>query len=556
MAYLALAKKVQNAFRLSEMMQVLIRHGFADLLSRTQLIDGAPAKIAKSLKLIDREPAKHISQGQRLRNALTELGPTFVKMGQVLSARPDLLGVSISQELEDLQDNVPPVPFEEIRKVFEESLHRPIKDAFASFDETPIASASLSQVYRATLKTGQPVAVKIQRPDIAKVIHADISLLESVAEWMDENVREFAWTDPAGLVNEFGRTIERELDFEIERHTIDRFRRNFESRPDVITPETYPECCSGKVLTMDFINGVRIDEVEAYAERHSDPKKVAEVGCHALFMQIAQHGLFHADPHPGNIMLTYENAIAFLDFGMVGHLDPSDVLSMAEVLVAVMNRDPEACYDTLLQFTVSGEVENESAFRREISDYMNFEAESILASGSVGKALDRIVTILHRHQLRLAPRFGLLLKALATIESTGRRLDPELDMIPILRPYVEGILSERLSPTHILTEIRDDVLKTLLIGKELPDNIRRILRMLSRGQFKIQVNHEDLDTAAAHIDRASNRITVGLITSAIIVGSSLLVRTGQPGTTIGLVGFCFAGILGVGLIISILRAGS
>ena len=556
MAYWSLQRKVQNALRLSEVMQVLIAHGFADLLARIGVTEGAPTRIAKALKLIDRESLAPYSQGERLRNALAELGPTFVKMGQVLSSRPDLVGVSISRELEDLQDNVPLVPFDEIRVVLEESLGRPVGEAFRSFDETPVASASLSQVYRAILHTGQPVAVKIQRPDIGKVIRSDIGLLESVAEWIDESVSAYAWVDPMGLVSEFGRSIERELDFEIERSTIERFLRNFEGRDDVMIPRPYGEVSSGRVLTMDFVDGVPITDVDAFGKRQSDPKVVAEVGCHALFMQIAEHGLFHADPHPGNIMLTYENAIAFLDFGMVGHLDSGDVLAMAEVLVAVMNRDPEACYETLLQFTVSGMVEDEGSFRREISDYMNFEAESILASGQVGKALERIVSILHGHRLRLAPRFGFLLKALATIESTARTLDPELDMIPILRPYVERVVSERLSPTQILGELRQDMWKAVLFGRDIPDNLRRTLRLLSRGEFKIQVNHEELEKAAAHIDRASNRITVGLITSAIIVGSSLLVRAGQPGTTLGLVGFSFAGVLGIGLIISILRARS
>ena len=554
MTYVSLARKVQNAVRLSEVMHVLVRHGFADILARMRVIEGAPTKIMQALKLIGSEPDKPISQGQRLREALVELGPTFVKLGQILSTRPDIIGVPISKALQDLQDKVPTVPFDEIRKVFEKSMKRTIAEVFSQFNETPLAAASLSQVYRATLTTGEQVAVKIQRPDIAEIIQADVRLLRSIAEWIEENVPEFAWIDPLGLVNEFDRSIERELDFQIEGYVIERFRKNFGAVPSIVIPQSYPDASSARVLTMDFIDGVRIDSLHAYENRASTPKVVAELGCNALCMQIAEHGLFHADPHPGNILLTHQNQIAFLDFGMVGHLDSSDVLAMAEVLSAVVRLDPESCYKAILTFTVSGEVENEEAFHREVSEYISFEAESSVAGGHVGKALERIVTILNRNQLRLAPRFSLLIKALATIETTGRKLDPDLDMIPILRPYIEHIVAERLSPARLMREFRRDAINTLMLGRDLPEDIRKIVHQLGKGRFKVQVNHEDLESAAEHIDRASNRVTLGLITSAIIVGSSLLVRAGQPGNTLGLVGFSIAGILGFGLILSILRS--
>jgi ubiquinone biosynthesis protein len=553
MAFTSLLKKVQNAVRFTEVIHILVQHGFADLLTRMDLIEGAPAKIMQTLRLIKNDD-KAMGQGERLRHALAELGPTFVKMGQILSSRPDLVGVQLSNELQDLQDNVPAVEFEKMRAVFEENLEQPIETLLDEFSETPIATASLSQVYKAKLKTGEAVAVKIQKPGIADIIHADIRLLRSIAEWVTENAREFAWMDPVGLVDEIERSISRELDFQIERTIMEEFRKNFEDLDEVFIPNSYPSASGEKVLTMDFIDGVRVDAVDQYAERNSDPIVVARTGCHAVCMQIMEHRLFHADPHPGNILLTRNNQIAFLDFGMVDHLDFSDIDAMANVLSAVFDRDPDRCIETLLIFTVSREVENEEAFRRDVSDYISFEAESVVGSGLVGKALERIVAILHRHRLRLAPRFSLLLKSLMTIESTGKSLNPELDMIPILQPYVRRVIAKQMSPFRIMKEVRHDIVNAITLGRELPDDIRLILKQLKKGRLKLQVSHEDLENAAFHVDRASNRLTFGLITSSLIVGSSLLVRSGSPGNVLGIIGYCLAGVMGLGLIAVILRS--
>jgi ubiquinone biosynthesis protein len=554
MAFTSLVKKVQNAVRFTEVVHILARHGFADLLTRMDLIEGAPAKIMQTLRLIDKNDEKRLTQAERLRLALTELGPTFVKLGQILSSRPDLVGVQLSNELQDLQDNVAPMDFEEMRAVFEENLGQPVDALFSEFVETPIATASLSQVYKAKLKTGETVAVKIQKPGIEQIIHSDMQLLRSIAEWVSENAREFAWMDPVGLMDEITRSVNRELDFQIERQIMEEFRKNFERLGDVFIPNSYPSACGDKVLTMDFVDGVRIDAVDHYAERNSDPVVVARTGCHAVCMQITEDRLFHADPHPGNIMLTRNNQIAFLDFGMVDHLEFSDIESLAEVLMAVFDRDPDRCIETLLMFTVSREVANEEAFRRDVSDYISFEAEAVVSGGLIGKALERIVQILHRHQLRLAPRFSLLLKALMTIESTGKALDPQLDMIPILRPYIKRVIAKRMSPLRMVRDVRHDIVNAITLGRELPDDIRLILKQLKKGRLKLQVSHEDLEHAAGHVDRASNRLTFGIITSSLIIGSSLLVRAGSPTNWLGIIGYCIAGVLGLGLIVVILRS--
>jgi ubiquinone biosynthesis protein len=243
-------------------------------------------------------------------------------------------------------------------------------------------------VYRATLKSGETVAVKVQRPSVRETINADIRLLKSIAEWVEDNVQDFAWADPASLVDEFSRSIHRELDFAVERQIIDTFRENFADDDGVFIPRTYPAASSDKVLTMDFVDGVRIDALDQYTDRSSDPKVVAKRGCRAICVQVTEHRLFHADPHPGNILLTCNDQIAFLDFGMVGRLDRADVDAMAEALQGIFTHNVERCVQAVLLFTAAGEADDPASFERDINDYITFEAQAVLSGGLVAKALE------------------------------------------------------------------------------------------------------------------------------------------------------------------------
>ena len=553
MHYTTLAKRVGNAMRLAEVVQVLVRHGFADLVRRARLHEGLPARVLRGLHLMKAATDAPETLGQRLASVLTELGPTFVKFGQILSTRPDLVSKTIADELSGLQDHVAPMPFDRIRPVAEKDLGIPIENAFDTFDTEPVASASLSQVYRARLKTGQEVAVKIQRPGIRQIIESDLGLMRRLSEWVVEHVQDLAWFDPVGTVDEFGRAIHRELDFAIERRVIERFRRNYEGDPSVFVPATYPEACGSHVLTMDWIDGARIDARSAFAARNCQPERVAQVGCETLCKQVFEHRLFHADPHPGNILITRDNRIAFLDYGMVGRLEEADASAMADLLRAVFQEDSEGCVQALLVLTAGTEPVDTDALVHEVNEYLAFEAEAIVARGEVGKAIDRFTSVLRRHRLQLAPRFSLLLKALATIETTGRQLDPQLDMVPILRPFITGIIQRRMAPNRILSDAQKNLWSLFRLGRELPHDITRLLRTLRQGKLTVQLHHEKLDYLAAVTDRASNRITVGLITGALIVGSSVLISV-ETAKALGLAGFVIAGVLGIALVISILRS--
>ncbi|MCX5758847.1 MAG: AarF/ABC1/UbiB kinase family protein [Candidatus Hydrogenedentes bacterium] len=555
---LALGKRVGNVVRLAEVVQVLVKHGFVNLVRRAQLHEGTPAKLLRGMHILDTPSGDPETQGKRLCAALTELGPTFVKFGQILSTRPDLVGNALSESLQDLQDRVTATPFEAIEAVIVEALGKRPDALFASFEREPVAAASLSQVHRATLKGrtdgGAQVAVKIQRPGIERVIESDLSLMRRIAEWVAAHVEEIAWMDPVGVVDEFTRSITRELDFTIEGRVIEQFRANFEDVPEIFVPRVYQDLSAKRVLTMEWVDGVRIDAIEAYPARHCEPKIVANVCCEMLCRQVFDHHLFHDDPHPGNIFVTHDNQIAFLDYGMVGRVEHTDGIAFAELLLSIFRQDAEAYVNAMLPLTLTGDCENRPRLLHEIADYLAFEARAVISGGNVGEGIKRMVDILRDNRLQLAPRFSLLLKALATVESVGHVLDPKMDMVPVIQPHVERLLAQRYSPSRMMHDAESGIAALIRLARELPADLKDLMAMLRRGQFRTQVRHEGLEPLVGAMDRGSNRVAFGVITGALIVGSSLLMRAGAGVSHLGLAGYLGAGFLGLALVVSILRS--
>ncbi len=552
MAYTKIGKHTVNAVRFVEIVQVFVRHGFADLVQRAGLHKGFPGKLLRGMRIMRTPAGEPATFGSRLQAALTELGPTFIKLGQVLSTRPDLVGHRIAKELTGLQDKVAPVSFVAIRPVIEGELGAPLERLFSSIEHTPVASASLSQVYRATLPSGEIVAVKVQRPDIESVIESDISLMDTVAEWITDHLDEQRMLDPSGIVEEFARSIRRELDFEIEARIAQQFAANFEDDPHVVIPKPFHSHCARHVLTLEWIDGVPVDELDVYGERNSEPEEVARIGCQALCKMVFEHYLFHADPHPGNIFLLRDNRLAFLDLGMSGHLEPADVQALSDLFLSVFNTDSEACLEAVLRLSANDEPENRTLLAHEIAEYVAFEARVIIGGGQIARGIELAVQIMRRHNLELAPRFSLLLKALATIEIVGRELDPKMDMTPVIQPYIEDLMRSRYSPMNIVKEMQIHANGYLRLSRQAPSDVAHLLRQLRSGKMKVHVHHEHLDKMAATIDNASKRNAVAVVIAALIVGSSLLISTDTALARLGVFGYITAGVLGVILIISIL----
>ena len=556
MNYTKLGQHTVNAVRLAEVAQVLVRHGFADLLQRLGFHDGLPARVLRGLNLMEAPQGEPSTFGRRLRAALVELGPTYIKFGQILSTRSDLLGHQIAQDLSLLQDQVEPLPFSTMAKVIEDTLGAPADQIFASIDHVAVASASLSQVYRATLPTGEEVAVKIQRPGAAKTIEADIGLMRQIAEWVSDRMSETRWLDPPGIVEEFSRSIRRELDFTIEGRVIKRFGELLAEDERAVVPTVYDDFCSAQVLTMAWVDGVRVDRFDEYAARNCVPRQVAINGCELLCRMIFEFRLFHADPHPGNVFITHDNRLCFLDMGMVGHLEKADVAVVADLLLALFHQDAHECTSAALVLTTGAEPRNREALEHEIADFIAFEAQAILSGGQVARGIERATQILHRYNLQLAPRFSLLLKALATIEIVGRSLDPKLDFVPILEPHVRNMILERYGPAQMLRDARSNTASLWRLGRQIPADIAEVLQLARKGRLRITLDHDRIEQIAGAMDRSSNRNALALVTAALIVGSSIVVSATAGASRLGIFGLIFAGLLGLWLIFSILRSRS
>ena len=556
MPYPKIARQAVNTVRFAEIVQVFIRHGFKDLVQRAGLHKGFPGKLLHGLRLVNAPVGEPATLGERLRNALTDLGPTFIKLGQILSTRPDLVGHRIAGELTALRDEVSPLSFEQMRPILEEELGGRLESHFASFQETPVASASLSQVYQAQLHSGEKVAVKVQRPEIERTIEADISLLETLAEWVYDYQKGKGVLDYPGIVDEFARSIRRELNFQIEARVAEQFAANFSDTESVVIPAVFPKYSSRRVLALQWIDGVPVDRVDAYEVHDSDPAVIAHLGCDTVCKMVFEDRLFHADPHPGNIFLLSHNRIAFLDLGMAGHLEDSDVQALLALFSAMFHGDAQQCVEAVQHLTSTTLPENEDALAHEISEFIAFDAPALINRGEVARGFEIAVQIMRRHKLELAPRFSLLLKALVTIENVGKALDPHMDMLPIIRPHVERMFLARLRPRNILHEMQAHADGYLQLSRNAPVDLAHLLKQMRRGNMTFNIHHEHLENLANTIDRSSKRNAVAIVIAALVVGSSMLTAAGVSYARLGSIGFIVAGVLGLTLIVSIVWKGN
>ena len=559
MGVVRFTRGIRNAKRLVEIVRVLARHGFGEVVTRLHLLDAIPARLATGLRLTPESAKQQASRGERLRAVLVELGPTYVKLGQVLSTRPDLIPPDICADLETLQDRVPPVSNEEAAQVILAELGRDPAGAFGSFDETPIASASISQVHRATLKDGAAVAVKVQRPGIASLIESDTELLGSIAEWLVERGIDTPGFDPVGTVEEFSRSVRRELDFVHEARALERFTRNFDGSDIVHFPTVYSDLSTPRVLTMEWIAGISLRDMDKLRRDGHDFGRIAHNGVEVVLKQVFEHGLFHGDPHPGNIFVLPGDVICLIDCGMVGQLMPDDTERFADLLLAVFRKDTSQATSAVLELTETAGAIDRKALERDIHEFTESDAERMMEGLAFGEALNRVVGILHQHGLVLPPRYTLLIKALATIEQVGRNLDPSLDIASQIRPYVEELLKRRYSARRVASDVSAAMWDMVRLGRSLPADVRELVGSFKHDGFKIALRPEDIHRLTDAQERSSNRVAFGMIIGSLIIGSSLLMQLsrgpnflGLP--VIGLVGYLIAAVLGLGMIFSMWRS--
>ena len=545
---------LRDVERLARIVQILVKYGWHHYVDRLGLRTHLPAG-GSGQTTVEGDEA------ERLRGTIEELGTTFIKFGQMLSLRQDLLSAPIVRELEKLQDAVPPFPSAQARAIATETLGRDIDAVFDRFDDAPLAAASIAQVHAARLPSGTEVVVKVQRPGIRETISADLSIMRVLARALQHTVPESRHFEPVELVEEFADMIGRELDFVREGQNAERFRALFADAALLYVPAIFWDLSGSRVLTMERSPGRHL--ATDYPAESAGRRALAGNLMRFFLRQVFETGFFHGDPHPGNLFLMPDGRVCFHDFGIVGRLSGAQRGYLSQLLLAIVARDAEWMAETWLQMGIAPPTVDRAGFVADLDRALD-EYYAASRRYGFGQIMQEFIRLGGRHNVRMPHEFALLAKAFMTIESVTRMLDPEFDMIAAFRQYYPQILLRESLPfggeQGFLIGAARPLQALRSIAWLLPMTLADTLQRLRRGQFALRLKHEQLETLEQHIDRASNRLSFSLIIASVVIGSSLVMafHTGPHYRGIpllGLLGYVFAAVLGLGWALAILRSG-
>jgi ubiquinone biosynthesis protein len=547
--------------RYREITSVLIRHGFAYAIDRYGL---RPFRSLKE-RIITPKPLREqllqVSEAERLRHALEELGPTFIKFGQILSTRHDLFPKEYIKELSKLQDRVPPFEFIEAKKIIEKEIGNNIDEIFSEFDPKPIASASIGQVYRGRLSTGEEVAVKVMRPEIEEIIENDLMILMSVASFFEKHIKASKFFNPVGFIEEFSRVMRQEIYYTHEAQNSDRFYKIFEESMTVRIPRIYWKFTTKHILTQEYLEGFKITDIEKIMEAGLDRKKISIDLSNAYLKMIFEDGFYHADPHPGNILVSREGVLIFIDFGMAGIVDPYLRENLVNLMLAVQKTDLALLTETLNEIGLISDIgESSSMLKANLEDFIDSYYSLNVKFIDPTNFLSDLINVLIKNGGRIPNNIMLLSKTLIMRDEISRLLDPEHNFSELVEPYIKKIIEERTSFSYIMKETEKNLRVYARFVNDFPKQFHNILRKVEKGTMKFELEHKGFESLIEEMDIVSNRISFSLIIAALIVGSSLIIQTkmspslfGVP--LFGIFGFLIAGFLGIGLLISILHSG-
>jgi ubiquinone biosynthesis protein len=536
--------KQRNLGRLSEIAQVAVRHGFGYLVEgrRHTELEGS-------------------ARGRHLRDMLDELGPTFVKFGQLLSTRPDIVPPDIVAELRSLQDDVRPFPFSEVEQTIREDLGQPIERLFTEFDETPLAAASIGQVHRATLPNGRDVVVKVQRPNAPKQIEADLSLLYQAARLAKERIRALDFIDTNDIVDEFARSIRQELDYRMEGRNADAFHKDFAGHPHVTIPRVYWTYTRSRVLTLERLDGVQLADLDFEHWSPDQRRRLAYLITETWMTMIFRNGYFHGDPHPANIMVLAPDRIGLVDFGLTGKLTDDDMSKLTRLFIDAASESIEMLPRRLWDLGVRYPKEREEQFVAELREmYYRYYGATLQEIDPI-QVIREAFGLIYSMNLRLPTRFVVLDKAIATLGSVGVELYPEFNVFEVAKPYARDLMLERFTPRRIAARARRESWKLGMYAAELPHQLHDTLEQIRDGQIEVGFVHKGLDDLLAKLDTLFNRLVIALIVTGGLIGSSLIgifAKTGPHILGLHIVaafGFFLSAVLGVWLLWGVVRSG-
>lgn len=504
--------------------------------------------------------AEPYTQPEHLRLALEELGATFVKLGQILSTRPDLVPPDYLAELTKLQDAAPSVPWDAIEASLVEELGRPIAEIFAGFERTPLASASIGQAHAATLKDGTEVVVKVRRPGVAEQVNEDLEVLSDLALTASRYWELAGEYDLVSLAQEFAETLRAELDYVREGRNAERIAANLAGDPGTHVPRVYWNTSTTRVLTLERIHGIKINDLAALDAAGIDRKELAQHAARVVLQMVFEDGFFHADPHPGNFFIQPGGHIALIDFGMVGTIDETIRERLVDVVLAVVSKDPDRLVDAFLALGVARQRVDRGALRDDLQQLVARYFDRTLAELEIGPLLSDVLAVVRRHHLHMPANLALILKLAVMVEGLGAQLDPEFNLMTALEPFGQQLLVERLSPRAWARRVGQASLDAAQLGVELPAQVRRLLAELERGTLEIGIRPREVEPVLQRIESITNRLILGMLTSAFIVGLAMLMSVYHPpgwdrlAGIVFTIGLLFASTFGAYLIWSVLRS--
>lgn len=551
---------IRDLGRLHEIGSVLVRYGFGDLVRRIGLA-GALERAGQALHWRQPEELAHLQPPARVRRALETLGPTFVKFGQVLSTRVDLFTPDWIAELSKLQNQTPVLPFDAIREQLVEDLGGPPEGVFAQLDTEAMAAASLAQVYRARLQDGTPVILKVRRPGIRPIIEADLRLLARLAEMAESQSPDLRRYRVRDIVEQFARSMRRELDFAAEGRSAERVARHFIGRDEIVIPRVHWTYTGERLNVQDDVEGIGGQDIAGIEAAGMSRRLLARRGAEAVLKMMLEDGFFHADPHPGNVCYLPGNRVAFYDFGMVGRLSEDRRLEIVLLLNGLVAGNADAVSEILLDWGGDevGSAVDSGRLRSDIDDFIDQYRGVPLRELDMGSMMTDLTTLLRAHALLLPPDLSLLIKSFITLEGMGRTLDPEFDMASMAQPFLARVLKDAWSPKALATRTREGGQALMWILGKLPRDLNRTIRLIRRGRIGVDVDVGGLERFGNQVDKAITRLTMGIVTAALIVGSSIVMNSQNERLSgwlsLGTVGFLAAAVGGVALLISIWRSG-
>jgi ubiquinone biosynthesis protein len=544
--------------RLREIASIMIHYGWGDIVKRLGL-GNVFERAGAMLHPRQADEIMHLPPEVRVRLALQDLGPTFVKLGQVLATRPDIFPPHWVAEFSKLQDQVPPEPFDALLPELEKALGQSPHAVFSELQTEAIAGASIAQVHLAKLPDGQPVVLKIRRPNILQRIDADLRLLAHLARLLESEMPESRRFQPGKIVAQFSKSLRRELDLAMEGRNTERFARNFADDPNIVFAKVHWEFTSGTLLVMEHIDGIAGNELEKAKEAGLDLKILGARGADAVLKMVLIDGFFHADPHPGNVFFLPGNRLAIIDCGMVGRISVERRDQIADMLAALVARDIETLRDILVSWAGDAPVDDAKLFGDVDELLFNYDSAP-LKQIRFGVLLNDLVTVMRENHLTVPPDLTMLFKALVTLEGLGRQLDPDFQIVHHLTPFVKKVIVDRYMPGAVLKRGKRNLMNVVELATALPRDVSKLLREIRRGRVKIDLDLKRLDHFGHQLDHSTNRLTLALVTSALIIGSSI-VMTVKGGPTLfglpafGFLGFFLASLFGVILMLSIWRSG-